>query len=97
MINCKDCEHFRMGANGEFSFACDPFSNIKEPECLQKWQLIKMNQLVAGYQATLDYYQQLAPMQEKLFGFMEREMGDADESDKWKTNEDDDENDDSWD
>ena len=63
MIQCKDCEFFSRGASGEITFSCDPFTNIKEPECLAKWQLIKINQMVASYQATLDYYRKLAPMQ----------------------------------
>jgi hypothetical protein len=96
MIHCRDCEYFRRGPNGEVSFTCDPFSTIKEPECLQKWALIKINQMIASYQATLDYYRKLGPMQEKMFRFMEREMGDLDESDRWKVDEGEDEPPDSW-
>ncbi len=89
MIQCKDCEFFRRSATGEITFACDPFSNIKEPECLVKWQLIKINQMVASYQATLEYYRKLAPMQEKMFKVMERELDDIDEAEKWKIAEED--------
>jgi len=89
MIQCKDCEFFRRGENGEISFACDPFSNVKEPECLLKWQLIKINQMVSSYQATLQYYHKLAPMQEKMFKVMERELDDMNEAEKWKIAEDD--------
>jgi len=96
MIQCKDCEYFRRGENGEISFACDPFSTIKEPECLAKWQLIKTNQLVAGYQATLRYYERFAPMQEKMFKFMENEIDELGETEKWKSS-DDEEDDDSGD
>ena len=91
MIQCKDCEHFRRDENGRVSFSCDPFSNIKEPECLQKWQLIKTNQMAEAYQATLRYYHKLAPMQDKLFKAMERELDDMDESDKWKQSEEEEE------
>jgi hypothetical protein len=84
MIQCETCEYFKRGASGEVSFSCDPFSNVKEPECLQKWQLIKINQMVAGYQATLNYYHKLAPMQEKMFKAMEREIDEMNEADKWK-------------
>lgn len=84
MIQCKDCEFFKKGPDGEFAFDCDPFSTIKEPECLQKWTLIKINQLVASYQTTLNYYQKLAPMQEKMFKYMEQEIDEMSESEKWK-------------
>ncbi len=92
MIQCKDCEYFRRGENGEVSFACDPFGNIKEPTCLFKWQLIKINQMVGAYQATLRYYDKLAPMQEKMFKVMEREIDDMNESEKWKIAEEDEKN-----
>ncbi|MBN1555126.1 MAG: hypothetical protein JXA11_10300 [Phycisphaerae bacterium] len=91
MIQCKDCEHFQRGENGEISFTCDPFSNIKEPECLTKWQLIKINQMVAGYQATLRYYDRFAPMQEKMFKLMENEIDEISESEKWKNPDEEDE------
>jgi len=93
MIQCSQCEFFHRSESGEISFSCDPFSNIKEPECLQKWQVIKINQMVAGYQATLNYYQKLAPMQEKMFNYMEREMDDINEADKGKGYDDDPEDD----
>lgn len=90
MIQCKDCQHFRRGERGEIAFSCDPFSNIVEPECLAKWQLIKINQMVANYQSMLEYYRKLAPLQEKMFKVVEREIDDMNESEKWKTSEDDD-------
>jgi len=93
MIQCKDCEFFGRGPNGELSFGCEPFSTVKEPECLQKWLLIKTNQMAASYQATLDYYRKLAPMQEKMFKVMERELDDMNEAESWKVAEDEDEGD----
>ena len=87
-IQCEDCEFFKRGPDGEIAFGCDPFKNIKEPECLAKCQLIKTNQMVAAYQATLEYYHKLAPMQEKMFKVMEREIDDMSEADKWKVEED---------
>jgi hypothetical protein len=91
MIQCKDCQYFHRSESGEISFSCDPFSNVVEPECLLKWQLIKINQMVAGYQSTLQYYQKLAPMQEKMFRFMEKEINELDESERWKTTDEDEE------
>jgi hypothetical protein len=44
---------------------------------------------VAAYQATLEYYRRLAPMQEMMFKVMQRELNDMDESDRWKIQEDD--------
>jgi len=45
MIQCSDCEHFRATENGAARFTCNPFVNIKEPECLTKWQLLKQETL----------------------------------------------------
>lgn len=89
MIQCKDCEFFRRKEDGQMAFDCDPFTNIKETECLLKWQLLKINQMVAGYEATLNYYHKLAPMQEKMFKYMEREIEDVSETDNWKYQDDD--------
>ena len=94
MIQCRDCEHFRRDEEGRISFACDPFINVKEPECLVKWQLIKINQMVEAYHSMLGYYQKLALMQDKLFKAMERELNDMDESEKWKQVQDDEEDED---
>ena len=47
--------------------------------------------MVAGYQATLDYYRKLAPMQEKMFKVMERELDDLNEADRWKVDDEDEE------
>ncbi|MDY6912883.1 MAG: hypothetical protein SVT52_00255 [Planctomycetota bacterium] len=91
MIQCKDCEFFHRGPNGEIALSCDPFANIKEPDCLVKWQLVKINQMVGSYQATLEYYRKLAPMQEKMFRVVERELDDMNESEKWKVSDDEEE------
>jgi len=91
MIQCKDCQFFHRGESGEISFTCDPFANIVEPDCLAKWQLIKMNEMVAGYRATLNYYRKLAPMQEKMFKVVERELDDMSEGEKWRVDDDDNE------
>jgi len=89
MIQCRECEFFKRDERGRIAFSCDPFGNIKEVECLQKWQLIKINEMVAAYRATLGYYRKLAPMQEKMFKVMERELDDISEADKWKVDEED--------
>jgi hypothetical protein len=98
MIQCSDCEYFHRSETGQISFRCDPFTCIKEPECIQKWQLIKINQMVDAYHATLSYYQKLAPMQDKLFKAMERELDDMQEGENWKQvdDEEDDEPKPSW-
>ncbi len=84
MIQCENCEFFQKGPDGEATFACDPFSTIKEAECLTKWQLLKINEMVASYQATLRYYDKLAPMQEKMFKVMEQEIDEMNEAEQWK-------------
>jgi hypothetical protein len=91
MIQCSDCQFCRRGPTGEVSFTCDPFATIVEPECVAKWQLIKINQMVASYQATLDFYRKIAPMQEKMFKVVERELDDINEAESWKVKDEDDE------
>jgi hypothetical protein len=89
MLQCSECEHFVRGAPGQIRLTCDPFSTIKEPECLAKWQLIKIDLMVQAYHATLDMYRRLAPLQEKMFRHMEREIDDIDEADRWKLDDED--------
>ena len=89
MIQCKDCDLCQVGPEGQKRFMCDPFSNIKEPECVQKLQLIRLDMLVASFQGMLKFYGKMAPMQEKMMKFMNREIDDIDESDQWKIGEDD--------
>lgn len=91
MIQCSECEYFVQGPLGQIGFNCNPFSTIKEPECLAKLQLVKLDMMVRAYQATLDMYNRLAPLQEKMFRHMEREVDEMEESDSWKVDEEDEE------
>jgi hypothetical protein len=88
MIQCKDCDLCETGPDGRRVFKCDPFSNIKEPECLAKWQLLRLDMLVASYQSMLQWYKQLAPLQDKILKYMRREIEDMEESDQWKLDDD---------
>lgn len=105
MLQCQQCEHFVRGPDGQIAFRCDPFSTIKEPECLAKWQLLKLGEmsqkvdrLVRAYEATLSIYQRMQPLQEKMFRHMEKEIREQEDEDSWKrgydeTDEDDDDRD----
>jgi len=84
MIQCKDCEFCQTGPEGQRIFKCDPFTNIKEPQCIDKWQLIRLDMLVASYQSMLRWYGKLAPLQDKIFKYMQREIEDIDESERWR-------------
>ena len=88
MIQCKDCEFCEIGPNSRRVFKCDPFTNIKEPECIAKWQLIRLDMLVASYRGMLEWQKKLAPLQDKILKYMRREIEDMDESDSWKLEED---------
>ena len=90
MIQCKDCEFFEITSDGRRTFKCDPFINIVEPECVLKWQLLRLDLLAASYQGMAKWQEKLAPLQRKMFRYMEREIDDIDESDKWKVDEDED-------
>ena len=91
MIQCKDCELYETGPSGQRTFKCDPFSNIKEPECLAKWQLIRLDMLVASYQGMMKWYGKLAPLQDKIIRYMQREINELDETESWKLDVDEDE------
>lgn len=94
MLRCQDCEFFQEDPDGSPQLICDPFSTIKEPECLLKWQLAQLNVIAKSHQATLDMYKRLAPLQEKMFQHMEREIDDVEEADRWKLDTDEDADDD---
>ena len=91
MLQCSQCEYFVRGEGGQVGFRCDPFATIKEPECLAKWQLIRLDMLVAAQQGMLKWYGKLAPLQDKIFKYMKRELEDMDESESWKLDEGDEE------
>jgi hypothetical protein len=90
MIQCKDCELCEMTPDGKRSFKCDPFSNIKEAECIQKWQLIRLDMLLAGYQTMISSQKKFAPMQDKIMKYMKREIDDMEDSEEWKYSDQDD-------
>lgn len=94
MLRCQDCEFFSAGPDGSPRLACDPFSTIKEPECLLKWQLIQLNIMAQSHQATLEMYRRFAPLQEKMFKHMEKEIEDVEDADQWKYGLDDGDEDD---
>ena len=91
MIQCKDCEFCVIGPDNRRTFKCDPFANIKEPECIAKWQLIRLDMLVASYQGMLKFQGKMAPLQDKIIKYMQREIDSIEESEQWKIDEEDDE------
>jgi hypothetical protein len=84
MIQCKDCEFCVIDPDGSIQLKCHPYQNIKEPECLTKWQLMKLDVMVRAYLSTVAQYKKLAPMQEKMMKAMEREIEEFEETEKWK-------------
>jgi len=86
MLQCQDCEYFSHDEKtGRVMLRCNPFSTIKEPACLEKLQLLRLDALLRSYQAIANWYKKLEPMQKRMFEFMKREMDDIDEADSWKT------------
>ncbi len=96
MLRCEDCEFFSRAPDGSPILACDPFSTIKEVECLAKWQVAQLKSISQSLQATAELHRRLAPFQEKIIKHMEREMDDADDADRWKQSDEDDEDDDTF-
>ena len=93
MIQCIDCEFCEISENNEKTFKCDPFSNIKEPECVSKWQLLRLDMLLAGFRGMTSFQERMAPMQDQIFKYVKRELEDLDESENWKVDDDDDDDD----
>lgn len=91
MIQCINCEFCSSDPDGRRNFTCDPFANIKEPECLAKWQLIRLDMLLASYQGMLDWQGKLAPLQDKIIKYMQREINELDETEGWKLDPEEDE------
>ena len=89
MIQCSDCELCEVGHDGRKTFKCDPFTNIKESECIAKWHLIRLDMLVASYHGMLEGQKKLAPLQDKILKYMQREIEDLDESDRWRVDDED--------
>lgn len=90
MIQCSECEFFEMTSDGKKMLKCDPCANIKEPECLAKLQLFRLDILIASYQSIMASQQKLAPVQDKLLRYVQRELEDMDEGEKWKSDDDND-------
>ncbi|MHC4132663.1 MAG: hypothetical protein ACYSSP_03275 [Planctomycetota bacterium] len=84
MLQCTECELCEVGPDGRRIFKCDPFSNIKEPECITKWQLIRLDMLASSYQGMFAWQKKFAPLSEKILKYMEREISDIDEAEGWK-------------
>ena len=93
MLRCQDCEFYRQNPDGSSRLTCDPFSTIREPECLLKLQLVQLGTMTRSHQATLEMYQRFAPLQEKMFRHMEREIDETEAADQWKLGFDEEEDD----
>ena len=90
MLQCSQCEFFSRRPDGSPVLKCDPFSNIKEPHCLDKWQVYHLLTSSKAQQAMQSVYERLAPLQEKMFQHMEREIDETEDADRWKYGGDDD-------
>ena len=89
MIQCKDCELYQEdGPNGR-KFLCNPFGNIKEPECIGKWTVIRLEMLIAMQQNIQSSQDRMAPIQNKIIKYVQREIDELEENDGWKYNEED--------
>lgn len=97
-MNCEDCELYDPDPLGNPGFRCDPFNNFKEEACVHKWQVFLLGQLLANYESASNFQRRIAPLQEKMFKMVSREVEDFEEGESWKQSDDedgDDEDDDS--
>ena len=93
MIQCKDCELCEFSEDGRRTFKCDPFQNIKEPECLTKWQILRLDMLMMSFHKMSSFQEQMRPLQDKIMKYVKRELDDIDEADRWKVDDDEQDND----
>ncbi len=87
MIQCKDCQYCQIEPEGRKIFSCDPFGTVVEPECLAKWQILRLDMLAASFRSMTSMQEKMAPLQNKIMKYVKRELDDIDESDKWKTDD----------
>jgi len=85
MIQCDKCELCEIGPDGRKMFKCDPFSSIREPECIAKWQLIRLDMLLGSYQSMVKWYSKLGPLQDKIFKYVQREINEMEDTEGWKS------------
>lgn len=79
MIQCKDCELYKDGQT-----TCDPAVNIKEPECLLKWQLLILDNLDRRIEQSNAFTLRMMPRIEKLLEAQERASAGEEDADSWK-------------
>ena len=84
MLQCKECEFCEVGPDGEVKLNCNPFTNVKESECLLKWQLLRLDLMTRAYMATIAEYRKIAPLQKELYRRMKQEFKEMDDADSWK-------------
>ena len=99
MIDCKDCEYWEEGKAGKGCMA-DPFENVPESECLQKWTIMRLNLLNLTMAKLVEYYafmarerakasDTLTELQNKLLDAIKREEDDWGDGESWKKGFDD--------
>ncbi len=77
MIQCKDCE---LCIDGQLT--CVATENIKEAECLLKWQIVALLKM----KEKIEVLCRIVPRQEKLLDYTEREIAERAKVDSWKHN-----------
>ena len=50
---------------------------------------VAVDALVANHRGLLSWYERMAPLQDKIFKFVQREMDDIDETERWKLSDQD--------
>jgi len=75
----------RWAPTARSASGCNPFADIREPECLVKWQLLRLDLMTRAYMMTVAEYRKLAPLQEKMYRHMSRrDRPEMDDNDSWK-------------
>ena len=91
MIQCSDCEHGRVQKDGLVTMTCHPGKNIKEPECLSKWMLLKLTNIERMWAHSIGATNDLIPLQVKLLQHNCAQIDDLEKGESWKQGSDEDE------
>ena len=84
MIQCSECEFGKAMPNGNIEMTCNTARNIKEPECLTKWMLVRLCNIERMQIQALSVSRGLMPLQAKLLQHNCAQIDELHKGESWK-------------